>query len=356
MPSGSTIAKMRGRKAARAISARIRAEEGRIRIGYYRTSMSDNSSSPPGVFVHSHGICESATIGEGTRVWAFAHVLPGAKIGRDCNVCDHVFIENDVIAGDRVTIKSGVQLWDGLRIGDDVFIGPNVSFSNDKYPRSKHYQSVVLQTHIGRGASIGSGAVILPGLRIGAGAMVGAGAVVTQDVPARAIVSGNPARIVAYTDTPKNLEGASRARTSVLGEVTPTSVRGVSLHRVPFAEDLRGRLSAVEFSRHVPFAPRRFFMVFDVPGKEVRGEHAHRRCHQFLLCARGSLSVVVDDGAAREEILLDQPEVGLYVPPMTWAIQYRYSPDGLLVVLASDPYDPDDYIRDYDEFLSTLSR
>src|SRR5918994_2982856 len=169
--------------------------------------MSERTAGAAGVFVHPTALCETSDIGENTRVWAFTHVLAGARIGRDCNVCDHVFIENDVIAGDRVTIKSGVQLWDGLRIADDVFIGPNVSFSNDKYPRSKHYQSVVLQTHIGRGASIGSGAVILPGLRIGAGAMVGAGAVVTQDVPARAIVSGNPARIVAYTDTPKNLEG-----------------------------------------------------------------------------------------------------------------------------------------------------
>ena len=316
--------------------------------------MSDSSVQPPGVFVHPKGLCESSTVGEGTRIWAFAHVLPGARIGRDCNVCDHVFIENDVVVGDRVTIKSGVQLWNGLRVADDVFVGPNASFSNDKYPRSKHYQSSVLQTHLGKGASIGSGAVILPGLRIGAGAMIGAGAVVTQDVPPRAIVSGNPARIVSYSDTPRNLDIASRARTSTVGEITETAVKGVSLHRLQLAEDLRGRLAAVEFVRHVPFVPRRCFMVFDVPGKEVRGEHAHRRCSQFLICARGSLSVVVDDGSAREEIVLDQPDLGLHVPAMTWAIQYRYSPDALLVVLASDPYDPDDYIRDYDEFLSSI--
>jgi hypothetical protein len=97
-------------------------------------------------------------------------------------------------------------------------------------------------------------------------------------------------------------------------------------------------------------------MVFDVPGREIRGEHAHRRCHQFLIAARGSLAVVVDDGTAREEIPLEAPTVGLYVPPMVWAVQYKYSPDALLLVFASDAYDPDDYIRDYDEFLGALRR
>src|SRR6476646_3432968 len=156
------------------------------------------------VLVHPLALCESVTIGENTRVWAFAHVLPGARIGKDCNICDHVFIENDVVVGDRVTIKCGVQLWDGLRVADDVFIGPNVTFSNDKYPKSKQYQTKVEETHIGRGASIGGGASVLPGLRIGARAMVGAGAVVTHDVPARAVVSGTPARIVGYVDTKRS--------------------------------------------------------------------------------------------------------------------------------------------------------
>src|SRR5690242_6657217 len=159
-------------------------------------------------YVHPQALCESGTIGTQTRIWAFAHVLAGATIGQDCNICDHVFIENDVVLGDRVTVKSGVQLWDGLRVSDDVFIGPNATFSNDKYPQSKKYQERVLQTHLGRGASIGSGANVLPGVSVGARAMVGAGAVVTHDVPARAIVSGNPARIVGYVDTPRRLTSA----------------------------------------------------------------------------------------------------------------------------------------------------
>jgi dTDP-4-dehydrorhamnose 3,5-epimerase-like enzyme len=106
----------------------------------------------------------------------------------------------------------------------------------------------------------------------------------------------------------------------------------------------------------VPFLPRRYFMVFDVPGKDVRGEHAHHRCHQFLVCARGAVAVVADDGENSEEVTLDAPNLGLYLPPMTWATQYKYSPDALLLVFASDLYDPADYIRDYDEFLALVSR
>lgn len=149
-----------------------------------------------GYFVHPQGICETSDVGEGTRVWAFTHVLAGARLGSDCNVCDHVFIENDVVVGDRVTIKSGVQLWDGIRVGDDVFIGPNATFTNDPFPRSKAYAHEIPATRVADGASIGANATILPGLVIGPRAMVGAGSVVTRDVPACAIVTGNPARVV----------------------------------------------------------------------------------------------------------------------------------------------------------------
>ena len=306
------------------------------------------------VFVHPHALCESTAIGARTRVWAFAHVLPGAVIGADCNICDHVFIENDVVLGDRVTIKSGVQLWDGLRIADDVFVGPNATFSNDKYPRSKQYQARVQVTHLGRGASVGAGAVVLPGVRVGAGAMVGAGAVVTRDVPARAVVSGNPARIVGYVDTKQREASPAHSGGAVSSAIVPTSVRGVTLHRLTAVEDLRGKLVAGEFGSEIPFSPQRYFVVFEVPGKDVRGEHAHRRCHQFLVCLRGSVSVVVDDGKAAEEVVLREPDTGLYVPPMIWAVQYRYSEDAMLLVIASDHYDAADYIRDYDEFRSLL--
>src|SRR5213083_1730129 len=152
-------------------------------------------------FVHPNALCESTAIGAGTRVWAFAHVLPGARIGRDCNICYHVFIENDVTLGDRVTIKCGVQLWDGITLEDDVFVGPNATFTNDPAPRGRrpNWQPSV-RTVVRRMASIGANATILPGLTIGANSMVGAGAVVTHDVPPNAIVMGNPARITGYVD------------------------------------------------------------------------------------------------------------------------------------------------------------
>ncbi|BCR05188.1 hypothetical protein DESUT3_22570 [Desulfuromonas versatilis] len=148
-----------------------------------------------GHFEHPQALVESEQIGEGTRIWAFVHVLPGARIGNDCNICDHVFIENRVVVGDRVTVKCGVQLWDGVTLEDDVFVGPNATFTNDLFPRSR--QPFELKpTLVKRGASIGANATLLPGLVIGEGAMVAAGAVVTRDVPPKTVVAGNPARVV----------------------------------------------------------------------------------------------------------------------------------------------------------------
>lgn len=150
------------------------------------------------VEIHSLADVQSSDLGKGTRIWQFCVVLPGAKIGANCNVCANVFIENDVVVGDHVTIKCGVQLWDGLRVGNGVFIGPNATFTNDRFPRSGVYPDTFLQTRILEGASIGANATILPGITIGEGAMIGAGAVVTRDVPAYALVQGNPAKVVRY--------------------------------------------------------------------------------------------------------------------------------------------------------------
>lgn len=303
-------------------------------------------------FVHEKAICESAAIGENTRIWAFAHVLPRAVIGTDCNICDGVFIENDVHIGNRVTVKCGVQLWDGLTVEDDVFIGPNATFTNDRFPRSKIYPEQFPKTIIRKGASIGANATILPGLEIGTGAMIGAGAVITRSVPPNAIAVGNPARITGYVGARDTTPASPAARVSGPGQEKTTSsdVRGVSLHELPYIEDMRGSLSVGEFDRSIPFSPKRYFLVFDVPSREIRGEHAHRTCHQFLICVKGSCMVVADDGKQRREFLLDRPNLGVYLPAMTWGTQYKYSSDAVLLVFASDYYDPDDYIRDYGEF------
>ena len=302
-------------------------------------------------FTHPNALCESSQVGEGTRVWAFAHVLPGARIGRDCNICDHVFVENDVIVGDRVTLKCGVQLWDGIRLEDDVFVGPNATFTNDTFPRSRQYPDAFGQTIVRKGASIGANATILPGITIGSRAMIGAGAVVTRSVPPNAVVIGNPAKIVGYVDTADHKEATPAAASQLTEVVRETSVRGVTIHQLKNVVDMRGSLSVGEFGRDIPFEVKRYFLVYDVPSVEIRGEHAHRSCKQFLIAAKGSVHVVADDGSNREQFVLDRPSVGLYLPPMTWGIQYRYSADALLLVLASQHYDNADYVRDYDDFL-----
>ena len=317
------------------------------------------SKSEPPPFVHPQGVCESDHVGAGTRVWAFAHVLRGAKIGRDCNVCDHVFIENDVTVGDRVTIKCGVQLWDGIHLEDDVFVGPNVTFSNDPFPRSKVRPERFATTRVHEGASIGANATILPGVEIGAYAMVGAGAVVTRSVPTRAIAFGNPARIVGYVRADGTRGDSITSQVDTKSESTeaktePLPVRGVTLHYLPAFEDMRGALSVGNVGPDVPFEPQRYFLVHSVPSIEVRGEHAHRACHQFLVCTHGACSVVVDDGKSSAEVRLDRPSLGIYMPPMTWAVQYKYTPDAVLLVLASHPYDAADYIRSYSDFLEAL--
>lgn len=301
-------------------------------------------------YIHPRALCESSTIGKGSRIWAFAHILPSAKLGSECNICDHVFIENDVVIGDRVTIKCGVQLWDGIQIEDDVFIGPNVTFTNDPFPRSKIYPENFTKTIVRKGASLGANCTILPGVVIETNAMVGAGAVVTRSVPPNAIVVGNPAKIIGYVDTTK-IAATRDSATINKQRIINTSVDGVTLYCMSEITDIRGSLSAGEFLRDVPFDVKRYFLVYDVPTAETRGEHAHRVCHQFLVAVKGTVHVVADDGKIRKEFILNQPSIGIHLPPMTWGVQYRYSQDAILLVFASHYYDSSDYIRNYSDFI-----
>lgn len=149
--------------------------------------------------IHPLSDVQSAQIGQGTTIWQFAVILQGATIGKDCNINCHTFIENDVVIGDNVTVKSGTYIWDATRIGNNVFLGPNVVFTNDLRPRSKQRVTYPLTT-INEGASIGANTTILAGVTIGAYAMTGIGSVVTRDVPAHALVFGNPARIKGWVD------------------------------------------------------------------------------------------------------------------------------------------------------------
>jgi acetyltransferase-like isoleucine patch superfamily enzyme len=198
-------------------------------------------------FVHSHALCESPSIGKNSRVWAFAHILPGARLGSECNVCDNVFIENDVFIGDRVTLKCGVQVWDGITIEDDVFVGPNATFTNDLFPRSKQYLQSHARTIIKRGASLGANCTILPGITIGMNAMIGAGAVVTRSVPPNAIVVGNPAKIVGYIDAKSATPDGEDHTLTLRPGMTATSVDHVTLHTMNEVSDIRGSLSHARF-------------------------------------------------------------------------------------------------------------
>lgn len=148
--------------------------------------------------LHPLADIQTQAIGAGTNIWQFCVILPGARIGAECNICAQVLIENDVYIGDRVTIKSGVQLWDGVTVEDDVFIGPNVTFTNDLVPRSKHYPEYFAHTTIQKGASIGANATIVAGHTIGAYALIGAGSVVTKDIPPNTVWYGNPAAQHGY--------------------------------------------------------------------------------------------------------------------------------------------------------------
>jgi len=303
-------------------------------------------------FIHPMAICETKLVGDDTRIWAFAHLLPGARVGAGCNICDGVFIENDVLIGDRVTVKCGVQVWDGIEIEDDVFIGPNATFTNDPFPRSRRPPPQFVRTMVRRGASIGANATILPGIEVGAGAMIGAGAVVTRSVPANAIVSGNPATITGYVDTP--VFDSAPLEISGSDRIAPIGVGAAAIYQLRRAADLRGELAICEFGDELPFTPVRMFSIFNVPSRDVRGQQAHRQCSQFLIAMHGGCRLLLDDGQQRRSLWLDRPDLGVFVPPGIWTSQTNFSSDCVLLVLNSHTYDARDYIRDYAEFRATV--
>jgi UDP-2-acetamido-3-amino-2,3-dideoxy-glucuronate N-acetyltransferase len=307
----------------------------------------------PNVLVDPNAIIEQGVqIGNGTSVSAFSHIFDGVVIGNDCKLHDGVYIEKDVIISNRVIIHQGVHLCVGCVLEEDVSIGPNAIFSNNLQSQKMQYSERLKKTLVRKGASIGSNATIFSGLTIGINAVIEAGAVVTRDVPSNAIVKGNPAIITGYMSMTTTIISPA---TVVSKQIDLLSVKQVQLITLPRIDDLRGSLTFGEFQQHLPFNPKRYFVIFEVPSIEIRGEHAHKFQHQFLVCIKGSCAIVVDDGRNRDEICLFEPNVGLYIPPMIWAIQYKFTSDAILLVLASDCYDAEDYIRNYDEFLEIVS-
>lgn len=299
--------------------------------------------------VHANAICETDKIGEGSAISAFAFVHANARVGDNSTVSGFSVIGNMVSLGHGVSVGPGSKIVQGVQIQDDVEVGANVVFD----AKGHSAPGEVIGTIIEAGASIGSGSVVVQGVRVGRRAIVCEGAVVTRDVPPYAIVSGNPAAITGYSDGSGKRMASTELRT---GDKSSVGLRGAdkSIVHLRKATDLRGSLVVAELASDLPFVPQRFFVVYDVPSLDVRGEHAHHRCEQFLICVKGSVKAVVDDGTSREEFLLDSADVGLYMPAMTWGTQYAYSPDAVLAVFASLPYDSADYIRTYEAFQEAL--
>ena len=297
--------------------------------------------------IHPSAVCESSEIGPATRVGAFAFIAKTVKIGRNCVIGPHVCIERDAVIGDQVIIRTAAQISAGTIIEDNVLIDAHatIAFSQN----SGQDSAVNDPTMLRRGCVIGAQATIHAGVCIGEHAVVEAGAVVTRSVQPSAIVAGNPASVRAFVTTQANPLSIDSSRPQVL--VKRSAIRGVATYEMPLFRDPRGNLTVGEFERTLPFIPKRFFMSLDVPSFDLRGEHAHRTCHQFLLCVYGSCAVVVDDGVNREEFFLDRPTFGIHIPPMVWATEYKHSADSRLLVLASEYYDPTEYIRDYRAFL-----
>lgn len=246
-------------------------------------------------------------------------------------------IDDGVQLPDDLVVQAGTYVPAGVVLGAGCRIGPNVAFVDGA------------STVVDRGVHIGANATLHAGLTIGAGAVVRPGAVVTRSVPPRAIVEGHPAVVVGQVD-----EGPGPLPAPPGGGCEALSVRGVTLHRFPVAADDGSQLVGGEFRRQIPFEPQRYAVVTDVPGSEPCG-HAQRSSHQFLLCLRGSCVVVVDDGRRRAEVVLDTPQCGLHLPPLTWSQRTALGAEALLMVFASQPDDDADEIRDHDAFRAAAS-
>lgn len=246
------------------------------------------------------------------------------NIAADCIVPASAVLHEDAVLANRVVLA-----------GDNITIGP--------------------------GARLDAASVIGENVDIGQGAWVRAGAVVLTSVPPNAIVEGNPAQVVGY----RNSTGALYSQLSAprLLDIhdfvdaprpsqIPLGIGNSALYLMRKISDARGSLTVGEVPTEVPFVPKRYFVAFDVPSVKLRGEHAHKHCQQFLICVHGSCQVLLDDGEQRCEITLDRPDMGVFMPEMIWGTQYRYSEDAVLLVFASRPYEADDYLRTYDDFLA----
>lgn len=246
-----------------------------------------------------------------------------SSIGQDCIISPTAEIEEGVSIGARAILDAdGIRIRSGARLDAGCIIGANVT--------------------------------------VGYRAWVRAGSVVLHSVPANAIVEGNPAQVIGYQTAsaketapiPRLIDIHSISHLDQRPCMLPLDVGKSALYLMRQLTDPRGSLTVGEVPAEVPFTPKRYFAVYGVPSSELRGEHAHKECEQFLLCLNGSVRVLLDDGSSRCEVILNRPEMGVYMPAMIWGTQYRYSRDAVLLVFASMPYGSNDYIRQYEEFIA----
>lgn len=279
---------------------------------------------------------------------------PHVSVAADTQIGPNCYVDGRTKIGARSRLLGGITLVGDASIGEDCVLEPGVCLTAASSRSGEPARPLV----VGDRVKIGAGSVLACGVTVGSDAQIRAGTVVVRNVPPHAIVSGNPATITGY-DTSSPAIGTAELKPGDDDSGMPavaSSVAGVKLYRFARIRDLRGDLSVGEFGREVPFEAKRYFLVFDVPSEETRGEHAHRECEQFLICVSGKVAILVDDGKNREEFELNAPNLGLYIPPRVWGVQYKYSASAVLLVFASHYYDPADYIRDYDRFIAQCGR
>lgn len=324
--------------------------------------MGDGRDESGTVDVHPSASIAGAHLGGGVSVGADARVGFGAVIGAGTSIAVGARVGAAAVVGVGVTIGAFADIADRVEIQDRAEIGAHAVLSpidpsnpSDSGPEgTSRGRARRRPSTVEKGVVIGANATILPGVILGKRSVVLPGSVVMEDVPPRAVVGGNPAVVLDYVES-RTVRGTSAGPADWGtgrdgGSGLPGGARLLPLTR---ARDLRGSLSALEFGG-LPWIPRRFFAVYGVPTAETRGEHAHHRCEQLLIAVNGQLSVQLDDGNHRATVPLTSPDVGLLMPRRVWGRQSNFSVDAVLVVLASRPYEPDDYIRTYEEFLSVV--
>jgi UDP-2-acetamido-3-amino-2,3-dideoxy-glucuronate N-acetyltransferase len=271
--------------------------------------------------IHPTALCSPDQVGEDTEIGTYCVIDKSAIIGRGASISHGVTIAANTNIGDRVIIGAGARIGAGCVVGNKVTIGAN--------------------------------AVINDGINLQLGSYISANTNVFMPVPPYAIVEGPGASITGYVDAdPGVLPIITQAP---VHNTQQSRVKGVRCYEIRHFPDLRGDLTVGEFTSDLPFSPKRYFLVYNVASEKIRGEHAHKKCHQFLICTHGRCSVIADDGSNRQEFLLDHPGIGVHIPPMIWGIQYKFTRDAVLLVFASETYDSDDYIRNYDAFLKAKS-